>query len=118
MWNAIWAIPKAVYYGLVWFKDLFLGQNDATALLNGTEFSTAFKRKLIEMKLNEGFSVDFFHGTFNDLCHEARTEKKPILLISLKNTLEEPVLSSYSAFSGSNQHTMNESFMVFGVYND
>jgi hypothetical protein len=44
----------AVYNGLVWFKDLFLGQNDATAMLNGTEFSNAFKRKLNELKLNEG----------------------------------------------------------------
>lgn len=70
------------------------------------------------MKLNDGADLELFMGAFNDFCHEARTQRRPILLVSLKNTLEEPVLSAYSALCNGNSTLINESFMAFGVYND
>ena len=60
VWDLVWFLPKTLINGIIWFKDIFFGQDDATALMNGTDFATAFQRKLAELKLNEGFTIDLF----------------------------------------------------------
>jgi hypothetical protein len=37
------SIPKAVFNGLVWFKDIFFGPQDVTSQLNGMQLASAFK---------------------------------------------------------------------------
>jgi hypothetical protein len=32
--------------------------------------------------------------------------------------MEESLLSAYTAFSGENQHLLNNDYLIFGVFND
>lgn len=51
------------------------------------------------------------------MCEEARLEKKPIVLLTLRDPSDEAVLTAYSTLSG-NQETLNRRYKVFGLFSD
>jgi hypothetical protein len=49
LWSLVSRAGNAVYSlwnGIVWFKDLFFGRDDATGQLDGLAFITSFEAKL------------------------------------------------------------------------
>ena len=89
---------------LVWFKNIFVTREDATAMLSGEEFKISFL-------------VNFFSGTFHELCESARYERRPILIVLLRDAQDEAILQTLQALSG-NQDQLNTQYSVFGLYTD
>lgn len=70
------------------------------------------------MGMQDLFRLTLQHETFHNLCAIARTDRRPILIVMLRDQSDDSILQLVNSL-GQNEiavHTINENYLVYGLF--
>ncbi len=89
--NFVKFFVSTIYKGIVWFFNLFIQRDDIAIETTGEQFKQLLDERLAALNLAGQFNVQFFNRQFHELCQESRREKKPILIVMLRDHSDDTV---------------------------
>jgi DNA-binding response OmpR family regulator len=96
-----------------------VSRDDVNQNISGEEFRVTFTERTRALGLEELVKIRFFGRTFYELCEEARSSKKPIIILTLRDQEDETIRYAVNAFSNDTaQHQINEQFLVYGMFSE
>ena len=125
-WNMVWDNPLSngvkwviggVWNSWVWFTSWFFNLDDVDTNSTGDMFKQEFlhKTKLEEQELK----LKIYAGSFHNLCSRARRNRKPMLIIILKDNSQRSFDYARNAFSNEGViQYINHNYYVYGIFND
>ena len=107
-----------VWNGLLWFYKIFFTTGEVAIETSGEEFKRIVEQRVREMGMQDLFRLNLQSETFHELCAIARTDRRPILMLMLRDQTDDCILQLVNALGQSEVavQTINENYLVYGLF--